>query len=37
MTHLGVDLSVIGSENRRIIYTGIPAGLVRSDQLDRYR
>jgi hypothetical protein len=31
MTHRGVDLSIIGSENRRMTHAGIPAGPVRSD------
>ena len=29
MTHPEVDLSVIGSENRRMTHAGIPAGPVR--------
>ena len=33
MTHPGVDLSVIGSENRRMTHTGMPAGPVRSDRV----
>jgi len=31
MTHPGVDLSVIVSENRRVTHAGRPAGPVRSD------
>jgi hypothetical protein len=31
MTHRGVDLSIVGSENRRLTDAGIPAGPVRSD------
>ncbi len=31
MTHPGVDLSVIGSENRRMTHAGIPSDPVRSD------
>jgi hypothetical protein len=33
MTHRGVDLSIIGSENRRMTHAGIPAGPVRSDRV----
>ncbi len=33
MTHPGVDLSAIGSENRRMTHAGIPAGPVRSDRV----
>jgi hypothetical protein len=33
MTHPGVDLSAIGSENRRITHAGIPAGPVLSDRV----
>jgi len=33
MTHLGVDLSFIGSENRRMAHGGIPAGPARSDRV----
>jgi hypothetical protein len=31
MTHPGVDLSVIGSENKRMTHAGIPSDPVRSD------
>jgi hypothetical protein len=33
MTHPGVDLSAIGSENRRMTHAGIPAGPARSDRV----
>jgi hypothetical protein len=33
MTHPWVDLSVIPSENRRVIHTGRPAGPLRSDRV----
>jgi hypothetical protein len=39
MTHAGVDLSAIGSENRRMTHAGIPVGRVGFDltELDRFR
>ncbi len=33
MTHPGVDLSAIGSENRRMTQASIPAGSIRSDRV----
>ncbi len=33
MTHRGVDLTIIGSENRRMTRAGIPAGPVWSDRV----
>ncbi len=33
MTHRGVDLSVIGSENRRMTHAGIPTGIGKEKTL----
>jgi hypothetical protein len=33
MIHTGVDLSAIGSANRRMTHVGIPAGPARSDRV----
>jgi hypothetical protein len=37
MTHREVDLSIIGSENRRMTHAGIPAGRSGLTGLDRHR